>query len=67
MVLFVLGKIHVFLSSFSFFLTEPLSRDTVHDIAGVLLGILKKLRNTLKNYVERKDSVQTVNLSSFTF
>lgn len=67
MVLFVLGKIHVLLSNFSSFLTEPLSEDTVDDIAGMLLGILKRLRNTLKNYVERKDSARTVNLSSFTF
>lgn len=38
------GKIHVFLSNFSLFLTKPHSRDAVHDIAGMLLGILKSLK-----------------------
>lgn len=45
-VLFMSGKIHVFLSNFSLFLTKPHSRDAVHDIAGMLLGILKRLKTS---------------------
>lgn len=45
-VLFMLGTIHAFLQVSLPFLTEPLSRDAVHDIAGMLSGILKRLRTS---------------------